>query len=161
MARITGWTCSTRPKTARIGSAQRGSSGCAPTNSPARLPAGSSPRDPDAWRERTLGAMPIYVVLSNFTETGRTDVKNTSERLERLAPVGEKLGVKILANAITMGQYDVVTVMEAPDDATIAKVISKAGHRLDSVTRAGQSREDGALPQERVVHLSTGKRPQS
>jgi uncharacterized protein with GYD domain len=68
--------------------------------------------------------MPIYVVLSNFTEQGRTDVKGTSDRLERLAPVAEKLGVKVLANAITMGQYDVVTVMDAADDATIAKVIS-------------------------------------
>jgi uncharacterized protein with GYD domain len=67
--------------------------------------------------------MPMYVVLSNFTEQGRTDVKNTSDRLERLAPVAEKLGVKVIANAITMGQYDVVTVMEAPDDATIARVI--------------------------------------
>ena len=65
----------------------------------------------------------MYVVLSNFTEQGRTDVKNTSDRLERLAPVAEKLRVKVIANAITMGQYDVVTVMEAPDDATIAKVI--------------------------------------
>jgi uncharacterized protein with GYD domain len=68
--------------------------------------------------------MPIYVVLSNFTDQGRTDVKNTSERLDRLAPVAQKYGVKVLANAITMGQYDVVTVMEAADDATIAKVIS-------------------------------------
>jgi uncharacterized protein with GYD domain len=67
--------------------------------------------------------MPVYVVLSNFTEHGRSDIKNTSERLDRLAPVAEKLGVKVLANAITMGQYDVVTVMEAQDDATIAKVI--------------------------------------
>ena len=67
--------------------------------------------------------MPLYVVLSNFTEQGRTDIKNTSERLERLTPVADKLGVKVLANAITMGQYDVVTVMEADDDATIAKVI--------------------------------------
>jgi uncharacterized protein with GYD domain len=67
--------------------------------------------------------MPLYVVLSNFTETGRSDIKNTSERLDRLAPVAQKLGVKVLANAITMGQYDVVTVMDAPDDATIARVI--------------------------------------
>jgi uncharacterized protein with GYD domain len=67
--------------------------------------------------------MPVYVVLSNFTDLGRTDVKSTSDRLDRLAPVAEKLGVKVLANAITMGQYDVVTVMDAPDDATIAKVI--------------------------------------
>ena len=67
--------------------------------------------------------MPMYVVLSNFTEQGRTDIKNTSDRLDRLVPVAQKLGVKVLANAITMGQYDVVTVMEAADDATIAKVI--------------------------------------
>jgi uncharacterized protein with GYD domain len=80
-----------------------------------------NPTDPGGFRERTLGAMPIYVVL---TEQGRTDVKGTSDRLERLAPVAEKLGVKVLANAITMGQYDVVTVMDAADDATIAKVIS-------------------------------------
>lgn len=65
----------------------------------------------------------MYVVLSTFTETGRTDIKNTAERLDRLAPVADKLGVKILANAITMGAYDVVTVMDAPDDATIARVI--------------------------------------
>jgi uncharacterized protein with GYD domain len=67
--------------------------------------------------------MPIYVVLSNFTEKGRTDVKNTADRLTGLAPVADKLGVKVLANAITMGQYDVVTVLEAADDATIAKVV--------------------------------------
>ena len=67
--------------------------------------------------------MPTYVVLSNFTEQGRSDIKNTSDRLDRLAPVAQKLGVKVLANAITMGQFDVVTVMEAPDDVTIAKVI--------------------------------------
>jgi uncharacterized protein with GYD domain len=67
--------------------------------------------------------MPMYVVLSNFTETGRTDIKNTSERLNRLGPVADKLGVKVLANAITMGRYDVVTIMDAPDDATIARVI--------------------------------------
>ena len=54
---------------------------------------------------------------------GETTVKNTSDRLDRLAPVAQKLGVKVLANAITMGPYDVVTVMDAPDDATIAKVI--------------------------------------
>jgi uncharacterized protein with GYD domain len=31
--------------------------------------------------------------------------------------------VKLVANAITMGQFDVVTVMEAPNDETIAQVI--------------------------------------
>jgi uncharacterized protein with GYD domain len=50
-------------------------------------------------------------------------VKNTSDRLDQLAPVADKLGVKVLANAITMGQYDVVTVLEAADDATVARVM--------------------------------------
>jgi uncharacterized protein with GYD domain len=67
--------------------------------------------------------MPTYVVLSKFTEQGRSDIKNTSDRLDRLGPVAQKLGVKVLANAITMGEFDVVTVMEAADDATVAKVI--------------------------------------
>lgn len=72
---------------------------------------------------RNNGAMPTYVVLSNFTDQGRSDVKHTSERLNALAPVADKLGVKVIANVITMGQYDVVTVLEAKDDATIAMVI--------------------------------------
>lgn len=72
---------------------------------------------------RSTGSMPMYVILSKLTESGRTDIKNTSERLERLGPVADKLGVKVLANAITMGEYDVVTVMEAADDAQIARVI--------------------------------------
>ena len=68
--------------------------------------------------------MPLYVVLSKFTETGRTDIKSTSDRLDRLSPVAQRYGVKVVANAITMGAYDVVTVMDAPDDETIAKVIA-------------------------------------
>jgi uncharacterized protein with GYD domain len=67
--------------------------------------------------------MPIYVVLSNFTEKGREDIKNTSARLDRLTPVADRLGVKVLANAITMGPYDVVSVFEAPNDEVIAQVI--------------------------------------
>jgi len=67
--------------------------------------------------------MPMYVVLSTFTEKGRDDIKNTSARLDRLTPVAEKYGVKVLASAITMGQYDVVSVFEAPNDEVIAQVI--------------------------------------
>jgi uncharacterized protein with GYD domain len=65
----------------------------------------------------------MYVVLSTFTDQGRSDIKNTSTRLDRLVPVAEKYGVKVIANAITMGEFDVVTIMEAADDATIARVI--------------------------------------
>ena len=79
--------------------------------------------------------MPLYVVLSQFTEQGRTDIKSTSDRLERLGPVADKLGVKVLANAITMGEYDVVTVFEAPNDETIAQVIGTVLSRGYVTTR--------------------------
>jgi uncharacterized protein with GYD domain len=72
----------------------------------------------------TLVAMPQYVVLSKFTEQGRSDIKNTSDRLNALGPVAERLGVKVIANLITMGQFDVVTVLEGADDATIGRMIT-------------------------------------
>ena len=86
----------------------------------------------------------MYVVLSKFTEQGRTDIKNTSERLDRLTPVADKLGVKVVANAITMGEYDVVTVMEAADDAQIAKVIGTVLSRgyVTTQTMRGFSAEE-------------------
>jgi uncharacterized protein with GYD domain len=88
--------------------------------------------------------MPTYVVLSTFTEQGRTDIKNTSDRLDRLAPVAEKLGVKVIANAITMGPYDVVTIMEAPNDETIAQVIGTVLSRgfVTTQTMRGFSAEE-------------------
>jgi uncharacterized protein with GYD domain len=90
------------------------------------------------------GVMPTYVVLSTFTEQGRTDIKNTSDRLDRLAPVADKLGVKVIANAITMGPYDVVTIMEAPNDETIAQVIGTVLSRgfVTTQTMRGFSAEE-------------------
>ncbi|HEY3063632.1 MAG TPA: GYD domain-containing protein [Chloroflexota bacterium] len=88
--------------------------------------------------------MPLYVVLSKFTEQGRTDIKNTSDRLDRLSPVADKLGVKVIANAITMGPYDVVTVFEAPNDETIAQVIGTVLSRgyVTTQTMRGFSAEE-------------------
>ncbi len=67
--------------------------------------------------------MPTYVVLSKFTEQGRSDIKNTAQRLDALRTVADQLKVKVVAMAITMGEYDVVAFLEAADDATIARVI--------------------------------------
>ncbi len=88
--------------------------------------------------------MPLYVVLSKFTEQGRTDIKNTSDRLDRLSPVADKLGVKVIANAITMGPYDVVSVFEAPNDETIAQVIGTVLSRgyVTTQTMRGFSAEE-------------------
>jgi len=88
--------------------------------------------------------MPLYVVLSKFTEQGRSDIKNTSDRLDRLSPVADKLGVKVIANAITMGPYDVVTVFEAPNDETIAQVIGTVLSRgyVTTQTMRGFSAEE-------------------
>jgi uncharacterized protein with GYD domain len=66
--------------------------------------------------------MPIYVGLYKFTEQGRRDIKTTSDRVELVKGMVEKMGVKVLGQYITMGEYDLVTIAEAPDDEAIARV---------------------------------------
>ena len=70
-----------------------------------------------------MGAMPTYVVLSKFTEQGRKEIKSTSDRLDALRPSADQAGVKVIANVITMGEWDVVTVLEAVNDETVARMI--------------------------------------
>jgi uncharacterized protein with GYD domain len=62
-------------------------------------------------------------VLSNSTDQGRKEIKSTVDRLDALRPAADQAGVKVIANVITMGQYDVVTVLEAPNDESVAKMI--------------------------------------
>jgi|SRR5919199_3373663 uncharacterized protein with GYD domain len=70
-----------------------------------------------------MGAMPTYVVLSKFTEQGRKEIKSTSDRIDALRPASDQSGVKVITNLITMGEWDVVTVLEAPNDETVARMI--------------------------------------
>jgi len=66
--------------------------------------------------------MPIYILLSTLTQQGVQTLKSNPERLRQVNHDVEELGAKVLHQWATLGEFDFVNVVEAPDTATIAKV---------------------------------------
>jgi len=72
--------------------------------------------------------MATYIVLGQFTDQGVRNVKETTRRAEALKGMAKKVGATVKEVYWTMGQYDVATIVEAPDDASAtAFLLSVAG----------------------------------
>ena len=63
--------------------------------------------------------MATYIVLGNFTDQGVRAVKDTLKRAEALRDLGKKVGVTVKEVYWTLGQYDVATIIDAPDEASV------------------------------------------
>jgi uncharacterized protein with GYD domain len=63
--------------------------------------------------------MPAYVILGNFTEQGIRNVKNLPELRRAADQWASAHGGRIVANFITFGEFDFVTIIDglAPDVA--------------------------------------------
>jgi uncharacterized protein with GYD domain len=70
--------------------------------------------------------MPTYISLANITDQGMRNIKEIPERARRSQELAERLGCKLTAYP-TMGIYDVVFVLEAPDDETAARYFLTVG----------------------------------
>ena len=66
--------------------------------------------------------MPIFILLSTLTQQGVQTIKSNPERLRQVNQDIEELGARVLHQWATLGEFDFVNVVEAPDIATIAKV---------------------------------------
>ena len=73
--------------------------------------------------------MPIYIMLSSLTAQGVQTLKSNPDRLRDVNRDVEELGAKVLHQWATLGPFDFVNVVEAPDNATIAKVSIALGAR--------------------------------
>jgi uncharacterized protein with GYD domain len=71
--------------------------------------------------------MATYVVLGQFTDQGIRNVKDTGKRAEALKDMARKVGGSIKEVYWTMGQYDIVAIMEAPDDAAVTALLLTVG----------------------------------
>ena len=71
--------------------------------------------------------MPTYVALLRWTDQGAQSVKDALERSRQAAERIERLGGRMLANYWTQGAYDVVAIMEYPDEETAAAGTLGAG----------------------------------
>jgi len=73
--------------------------------------------------------MPTYVMLTNLTADGIRTLKNNPGRVAEVNKEVEQIGAKVLTQYATLGQFDFVTIVEAPDDKTMAKVSVELGSR--------------------------------
>ena len=72
--------------------------------------------------------MPSYIMLINWTEQGIGKIKASSKRFDAGRKAFKKMGCELKDIYLTMGPYDLVSIMEAPDAETAAKaVLSLAG----------------------------------
>jgi uncharacterized protein with GYD domain len=61
--------------------------------------------------------MVTYVVLGSFTDQGVRNVKDSPKRVDAFKEMAKTFGVTVKEIVWTQGRYDVVTVLEAPDEA--------------------------------------------
>ena len=73
--------------------------------------------------------MPIYILLSKLTDEGWKTVKERPERIREVNRELEAMGVKVLSQYATLGEYDFINVVEAADNKTIARVSIELGSR--------------------------------
>jgi uncharacterized protein with GYD domain len=93
--------------------------------------------------------MPTYILLSNLTAQGVQTLRANPERLREVNRDVEELGAKVVHQWATLGPFDFVNVVEAPDAATIAKVSVALGARgsakLQTLTALGIEEFLGAI----------------
>ncbi|HSV58255.1 MAG TPA: GYD domain-containing protein [Variovorax sp.] len=64
--------------------------------------------------------MLTYIVLCTFTDQGIRAVKETVNRADAAKELAGRFGVRMTDIRWTQGQYDIVTICEAQDEASIA-----------------------------------------
>jgi uncharacterized protein with GYD domain len=65
--------------------------------------------------------MATYIMLANWTDQGIRSVKDSPNRLDAAKKALKGLGGDFKTFFMTMGEYDMVAVYEAPDDSVAAK----------------------------------------
>ncbi|MFN2628481.1 MAG: GYD domain-containing protein [Gaiellaceae bacterium] len=73
--------------------------------------------------------MPTYIMLTTLTPDGVQTIKNNPGRIREVNREIEQLGATVKAQWATLGQFDFVNVVEAPDAAAIARVSVALGAR--------------------------------
>ena len=71
--------------------------------------------------------MAHYVVLGNFTDQGIRGVKETTKRAQALCDMALEMKISVKDIYWTIGSYDVVLTMEAPDDEAVSALLLKVG----------------------------------
>ena len=88
--------------------------------------------------------MPTYVTLMNWTDQGIRTAKQTVQRRDQANALAEKHGASIEQVYWTVGPYDLVTIIEAPDDESATAMLLELGSagNLRTTTLRAYGREE-------------------
>jgi uncharacterized protein with GYD domain len=88
--------------------------------------------------------MPAYIVLMNWTDQGVRTVKDTVQRREQADALAERHGARIEQVYWTVGPYDIVAILDAPDDESVTAVMLElsSGGNLRTTTLRAYDREE-------------------
>ena len=73
--------------------------------------------------------MGLYIMLSTLSESGRKVLRERPGWIRKVNADVKRMGARVLAQYAVLGPYDFVTIMEAPDNATISRVSVELGAR--------------------------------
>ena len=73
--------------------------------------------------------MAVYILLSKLTSIGRKTINANPGRIKEVNKEIETFGAKVVEQYVTLGPYDFVSIVEAPDNKTIAKISVELGSR--------------------------------
>ena len=73
--------------------------------------------------------MPTFVMLTTLSPEGVQTVKNNPSRIKEVNREVESLGATVKAQWATLGRFDFVNIVEAPDESTMARVSMELGSR--------------------------------
>jgi uncharacterized protein with GYD domain len=92
--------------------------------------------------------MATYLAICNFTDQGIRSVKDSIKRADAVKEVAPKFGARLTQLYWTLGQYDLVATIEAPDDTAataFALAIGSAGNVRMQTMRAFSREEMSAI----------------
>ena len=71
--------------------------------------------------------MATYIMVGNYTRQGMDKIRGAPARIDTAREVIASLGGQLTCWYLTMGRYDFVAIVQAPDDATMARLALAIG----------------------------------
>ncbi len=104
--------------------------------------------------------MALYIMMSTLSESGRKVLRERPGWIRKVNADVERMGVRVIAQYALLGPYDFLSVLEAPDNATVSRVSVELGARggIAGMTMAAIPLDEFIARLERGTSTKRGER---